>query len=93
MVENQMKEKSKADTNDNLISIQIHLYATLTQYEPLEKDAYPISAGMTAGDVLSHLGVPEKTFKLIFINGHRADKDTVLSAGDRVGVFPPVGGG
>lgn len=67
--------------------------ATLARFEPADKDAYAISPGTTVGDVLTSFGIPEKTFKLVFINGRQAEKDSVLKAGDRVGVFPPVGGG
>lgn len=75
------------------IPVQINLYATLTRYEPQEKAAYLISPGTRVGDLLNLLGVPEETSKLIFVNGRKVEKDTILSAGDRIGVFPPVGGG
>ena len=31
--------------------------------------------------------------KLVFINGRRATLNTILKDGDRLGVFPPIGGG
>ena len=39
------------------------------------------------------LKIPEKDAKLIFINSVRKDRDTLLQDGDRLGIFPPVGGG
>ena len=44
-------------------------------------------------DVIRDLNIPEKDAKLIFINSVRKDRDTLLQDGDRLGIFPPVGGG
>ncbi len=44
-------------------------------------------------DVVDRLKLPQKTIKLIFVNGVHAKLDTILTDGDRVGLFPPVGGG
>ncbi|MFP3999926.1 MAG: MoaD/ThiS family protein, partial [Desulfobacterales bacterium] len=49
--------------------------------------------GSTASDVLAKLDVPEKEVKIAFINGVRKGLDAAVSNGDRVGFFPPVGGG
>jgi sulfur-carrier protein len=43
--------------------------------------------------LVSMLDIPPEEVKLIFVNGKRADTDQVLAEGDRVGLFPPVGGG
>jgi sulfur-carrier protein len=39
------------------------------------------------------LGIPPGEVKLRFVNGKQAKDDQVLAEGDRVGLFPPVGGG
>ena len=44
-------------------------------------------------DVVRALNIPEKDAKLIFINSVRQDLATTLQDGDRLGIFPPVGGG
>jgi sulfur-carrier protein len=31
--------------------------------------------------------------KLVFVDGKRAQPDTPLHGGERIGIFPPVGGG
>ena len=41
----------------------------------------------------SELNIPAKDAKLIFINNIRKEHDTLLQDGDRLGIFPPVGGG
>ena len=79
------------------MDIELHLYATLAKYLP--KDAtsktamMTMSPGKTVQDLITGLGIPENTVKLIFINGVHGKTDTVLNHGDRVGLFPPVGGG
>jgi molybdopterin converting factor small subunit len=39
------------------------------------------------------LKVPLDDVQLIFINGIKAGLSTSLNGGERVGVFPPIGGG
>jgi molybdopterin converting factor small subunit len=75
------------------IQISLRLFATLAQRMPEHPDRFAVSPGATAGDVLSVLGISEDDAKLIFINNRRAELTTKLKDGDRLGVFPPVGGG
>jgi molybdopterin converting factor small subunit len=37
--------------------------------------------------------MPREKAKLIFINGVKAELTSTLEGGERVGIFPPVGGG
>jgi molybdopterin converting factor small subunit len=73
--------------------IQLKLYATLQALLPPEGEDYPISPGMTVQELLSRLDVPMDKAKLIFIDGRKADLLSRLNGGERVGIFPPVGGG
>jgi molybdopterin converting factor small subunit len=73
--------------------ITLKLFATLRAYAPENADRFAIAAGETVADVLRGLKIPEKEAKLIFINNIRRERDTPLQDGDRLGVFPPVGGG
>ena len=73
--------------------IQIKLYATLREKVPPAADQYPIEPGDTLREVLRRLGIPLDQAKLVFIDGLRKGLDTRLNGGERVGVFPPVGGG
>jgi molybdopterin converting factor small subunit len=73
--------------------ITVKLFATLTPLTPENSDAYPVAEGTTVHDVIRQLSVPEEDAKLIFINGRKAEFDTPLKSGDRLGIFPPVGGG
>ncbi len=73
--------------------ITIKLFATLRPYAPAEGDHYPVVPGTTVADVVRDLDIPAKDAKLIFINNVRREMDTPLQDGDRLGIFPPVGGG
>jgi molybdopterin converting factor small subunit len=73
--------------------ISLKLFATLNKYTPADAASFPVAPGTTVRSVLEKLGVPVSQAKLIFINSVRKPIDTPLSGGERVGVFPPVGGG
>ncbi|ACL03680.1 thiamineS protein [Desulfatibacillum aliphaticivorans] len=75
------------------LEIQLKLFATLAKYTPPDPDHFPIEEGETAAQVLERLNVPLKEVKLVFIDGVRKDLDWALNGGERVGIFPPVGGG
>ena len=73
--------------------IKLNLFATLTKYSHRIPDPCPITAGATVGELLDRLEIPRNHVRLIFINGVRGTLSTPLQDGDRVGLFPPVGGG
>ncbi len=75
------------------MTIDLRLFATLQPYEPSSSHAFQLKVGMPVRELVEQLGIPEIKAKLIFINGIKCDLDTVLKDGDRVGIFPPVGGG
>ncbi|MFP4446415.1 MAG: MoaD/ThiS family protein [Desulfosudaceae bacterium] len=77
--------------------IDVYLYASLAKYLPQpnrEKHTrLSLPEGATVRDILRRLEVPEKKVKLVFVNGVRREASAPLADGDRVGFFPPVGGG
>jgi hypothetical protein len=42
---------------------------------------------------LEQLKIPPDSIKLVFLNGVHANGDEILKDGDRIGAFPPIGGG
>jgi len=72
-------------------SIELRLFASLQRFLP--KEPYSITPPARIRDVVEQLGIPVQEAKLIFVDGRRGDLDTVLNGGERVGIFPPVGGG
>jgi molybdopterin synthase sulfur carrier subunit len=75
------------------IHIQIKLFASLLEKSPANADLFPVAEGTTVASLADLLGIDPKDAKLIFINGRKGALDSVLAEGDRVGLFPPVGGG
>lgn len=75
------------------MGIEIKLFATLTKFLPKNSKDYPIDEGETIRSLIEKLGVPEKDATLLFINSAKATLDSEIKDDDRVGIFPPVGGG
>jgi molybdopterin converting factor small subunit len=73
--------------------ISVKLFATLSNYTPASADKHPVEPGTTIRVLMEQLGVPEDEVKLIFINGIKGNLTSSLTGGERVGIFPPVGGG
>jgi molybdopterin converting factor small subunit len=74
------------------MEIEVKCFATLRQYCPGD-GRLEISKNTTVKDALETLSVPLEEVKLIFVNGVRKEHSTILEPGDRLGIFPPVGGG
>ena len=75
------------------VRIRIKLFATLQSFMPASAENYAIETGTTIRTLLRQLDIPENKAKLIFIDGIKAELTTALQGGERVGIFPPVGGG
>lgn len=73
--------------------IELKCYATLDKYQPPNADAFPLTPGETLGQLVERLGIPPADVTLRFVNGKAMEPEHVLADGDRVGLFPPVGGG
>lgn len=73
--------------------INLKLFASLGRLAPENADTFPVAPGTTVSDLVRQLEIPPEEAKLFFINNRRVEMDTVINDGDRVGIFPPVGGG
>ena len=73
--------------------IQLKLFATLREFTPPTADNYSIDQGMSIVELLDQIKLPREKAKLIFIDGVKAELNSTLEGGERVGIFPPVGGG
>ena len=74
-------------------AIQVKLFATLQKFMPDSAENFVIEPGTTVHNLIQQLDLPKDKIKLIFINGVKAELTSVLKGGERVGIFPPVGGG
>jgi sulfur carrier protein ThiS len=74
------------------MEIEVQCFATLAGHTPPGR-RMELSAGVTLGELLPMLGLAEEDVKIVFVNGKHVALDAEVSAGDRVGIFPAVGGG
>ena len=79
--------------NKMKMHITINLFASLKKFTPVSSDSYPVKPGMSVKTLLEELCVPEDEVRLVFIDGVKHDLESVLKGGERVGIFPAVGGG
>jgi molybdopterin synthase sulfur carrier subunit len=79
------------------MAIDVKLSSALRPYVPgynplvgLQLNAKP---DLTALELITSLGIPPKEVKIIMLNGRAVDRESLVRDGDRVGLFPAVGGG
>lgn len=82
------------------MNIHLHLFASLTTkclglIKDPDKDFFEISCkeGANIENLIDQIKLPKKEVKIIFINGKHASFSSELRDGDRVGIFPAIGGG
>jgi molybdopterin synthase sulfur carrier subunit len=75
--------------------IDVRFFATLVEPPGQGRRHFQMEArpGLTVRAVLAHEAVPEAAVHIIMVNGMHGGLDSPLRDGDRLGVFPPVGGG
>ena len=73
-------------------SIEVRCVASLAKHTPSGGCA-KLAAPGTAGDLIRTLDIPVGEVALIFVNSMHAEESTVLRDGDRVDLFPQIGGG
>ncbi len=52
-----------------------------------------VPAGAAVAQVIARLGLPAAEVTLIMVDGRRREADFVLQGQERLGLFPPIGGG
>jgi len=80
-----------------MATVYVKLFATLRSHRPGLGigEAFPVEVadGATVRDLIRQLQLPEDEVRLVFVNAVACERDRVLSDGDELGIFPPVGGG
>ena len=78
------------------MKIKVKLYTILKKYGKgkIDKNSnLTIQQGLTLKDLISHLGIPEKTVSMSLANGLIKKIDYKLQEGDEVKFFSYIGGG
>lgn len=75
--------------------ITVKVYGHLRRYLPgnAEKAVLEMEDGSAINDLLSSRKIPDEDVWIVTRNGERAQGASVLSDGDEVCIFTPVGGG
>ncbi len=77
--------------------VKVKVFADLRQYIPElglgESLAVQVESGVTIRQLFEQLEIPESEIKLAFVNGISREFEDILSDGDEVSFFSPVGGG
>lgn len=79
------------------MEVEIRLFGGLEQFRPGARFGEPFCLALPPGacvrTLLEELGIPEEKAFSILVNGRQAAPEDALSPGDRVSIFPPIGGG
>jgi sulfur carrier protein ThiS len=77
--------------------LQVFLNATLRLYvpgyDPYQGITLEAPPGAPVSVLIARLGLPPEEVTLIMVNGVRRQPDFPLEGNERVGLFPPIGGG
>lgn len=69
------------------------LYASFQKYLPGIPNGYMIEGPKSVNEILTGLGIPEEHVMLMTINGKICQPDSAVNGGDRLCLFPLIGGG
>jgi sulfur carrier protein len=72
--------------------VTIKLFATLREGRGKQLDI-DIEEGCDVLKVLGKLDIKKANVSIVLVNGNNTGFDTMLSDGDTLSLFPPVGGG
>lgn len=80
------------------MKVEVRLYATFAKFGPSQRAGDPFEVELEDSallmDLIHKLEIPEEDVHLTIVNGRVVhDQSQLLQEGDRVALFPPVGGG
>ncbi|CAA7601086.1 ThiamineS/Molybdopterin converting factor subunit 1 [Acididesulfobacillus acetoxydans] len=74
------------------MEVTIKLFATLREGR-FKAVTWDLSEGTVVGEVLERLNIKQEEVSVLLVNGREAKVCQVLSEGDVMSAFPPIGGG
>ena len=81
----------------NDMPLTVFLSSTLRkhvpEYDPIKGTRLSVDKEMTVAQLCEHMTIPPDRIKLVMVNGKNESLDYLLKGDERVGLFPPVGGG
>ena len=77
--------------------IEVRLFASLRKYHPSAGDGAAFTLELddkaNLGDLVNQLKVPRQEIGVLMVNGKWQKENYPLNDGDRIGLFPLIGGG
>ncbi len=76
--------------------MQIHLGGHLSWYDPEKRSSIqvPLSQPTLLTELVQKLGLPTGEIAIVVVNGQAVELDQArIADGDRVELYPPIGGG
>jgi molybdopterin converting factor small subunit len=77
--------------------IEVRLYSSLRKYQPDPASSDPVIISLDdkakLGNLFNKLGIPKKIVAIIMVNGKSEEEGYLLQDGDRISLFPLIGGG
>ena len=78
-------------------TVEVRLYASLRKYHPNPGNAeaffIELDEKVKLGDLLNKLKIPGEELGILMVNGKWEKESYLLQDGDRIGIFPLIGGG
>ena len=79
------------------MEIEIKLWGQIAYYLPEARGKFSlrksVETGTTVQELVASLGLPERLFFLINVNGRVIEAEYILNEGDEVALFQPFSGG
>ena len=79
------------------MSVKVFLSSTLRQYipgyDPSEGAEFALGRKTTVSELCGLMNIARDKIKIVMVNGRNASFDDELRGDERVGLFPPIGGG
>jgi sulfur carrier protein ThiS len=79
------------------MEIEIKLWGQIAYYLPEGRGKFSlkksVAPGTTVQELVASLGLPEKLYFLINVNGRVIETEYILKEGDEVALFQPFSGG
>ena len=77
--------------------VEVRLYASLRKYHPSPGSSQAVVISLDnetkLGDLLDKLKIPRQEIGVLMVNGSWQKESYLLKDGDRIGIFPLIGGG
>jgi len=77
--------------------VEVRVFSGLERFLEKKRFGEPFSVEIQEGsslrDLLEQIGIPEDQVFTTLIDGKHRELDYILNEGERVSLFPPVGGG